>query len=126
MSLQLTGTLHQVGQVEQITDKFQKRSFVLKLQDGQFEEHPQLELVQDKCSLIDNFKLGDSLTVSFNVRGREYTSKKDGSIGYFTSLQAWRIERAEGRGESGYSSPAAASSDTPNFYQSDADNDLPF
>jgi len=33
------------------------------------------------------------LQVSFDLRGREYTSPK-GEVSYFTNLNAWRIQKA--------------------------------
>ena len=40
------------------------------------------------------FQEGQSVEVSFNVEGREYTDKNTGEIKHFNSLTAWRIEAA--------------------------------
>jgi len=42
-------------------------------------------LTQDKCDLINNYKEGDKIKVSFDLRGREWNEK------FFTNLNAWKI-----------------------------------
>ena len=49
------------------------------------------QATQDKCSLLDSIKVQDQIEVSFNLRGREWTSPT-GEVKYFNSLEAWRIE----------------------------------
>jgi hypothetical protein len=44
------------------------------------------EVVKDKCATLDKYAVGQSVAVSFNVRGNEYQGK------YYVSLQAWKIE----------------------------------
>jgi hypothetical protein len=48
---------------------------------------------------LDAFKVGNQLEVSFNLRGREWTSPA-GEVKYFNTLEAWRLERLDGSGES--------------------------
>jgi hypothetical protein len=52
------------------------------------------QVVQDKCDDLNNFKEGMSVEVSFNLRGREWTSPT-GDVKYFNTLEAWRIETAQ-------------------------------
>ena len=55
--------------------------------------YPQMVLFQltgDRCQNIDPYKLGDNVTVEFNVRGREWQSPS-GEIKYFNSLDAWTV-----------------------------------
>jgi len=66
------------------------------------DQYPQLvmfQATQDKCSLLDSFKVGNKIDVSFNLRGREWTSPA-GEVKYFNTLEAWRLERLDGSGES--------------------------
>ncbi len=84
-NLSLTGKLHKVFDKQQVTDSFSKREFVIETA----ESYPQLvkfELTQDKCDLLNKFKVGETIKVLFNVRGREWNEK------FFTNLNAWRIE----------------------------------
>lgn len=90
MSNQLTGKLIVKNETQQISDKFSKREFVIETQDT----YPQsilFQLTQDKCALLDNAKVGDTLTVSFNLRGRGWTNPQ-GETKYFNTIEAWRIE----------------------------------
>jgi hypothetical protein len=94
----LTGTLKVANQTQVISEKFSKREFVIETTD----QYPQLvmfQLTQDKCNLLDAFKVGNQLEVSFNLRGREWTSPA-GEVKYFNTLEAWRLERLDGNGES--------------------------
>ena len=68
---------------------------------------------------VDNFqkfnKEGDMVNVEFNVATREWQGK------YFTSLSAWRIDKAQGGG----AASTEAFPDADNFSQDSAD-ELPF
>jgi len=49
-----------------------------------------IEFVQDKCDLLNKFKEGEDVTVSINLRGREWVNPQ-GETKYFNSIQGWRI-----------------------------------
>ncbi|KUG08782.1 DUF3127 domain-containing protein [Solirubrum puertoriconensis] len=138
MAYEATGRLHDIMDEQQVSEKFRKREFVLEVVDGQYPEHIKFQLVQDKTSLIDQYKIGDEVRVQFNLRGRGFN--KNGQMLYFTNLEAWRIEAASGASAGGqqgggYSAPAAnnnpglrrdAQPQRPAPIASDDDNDLPF
>jgi hypothetical protein len=87
----LTGTVKVINPTQVISEKFSKREFVIETQD----QYPQLvmfQATQDKCSLLDNVQLSSQVEVSFNLRGREWTSPA-GEVKYFNTLEAWRIEK---------------------------------
>ncbi|TXK45800.1 DUF3127 domain-containing protein [Pontibacter qinzhouensis] len=125
MSFEIQGKLYEVFDEQQVSDKFKKREFVLEIPDGQYTQYPKFQLTQDKCSLLNQFKAGDELKVTFNLTGKPFV--KNGTTMYFTNLQAWRIE-AGGAGSFGApaGSQQAPADAAPSFYSSDADNDLPF
>jgi single-strand DNA-binding protein len=86
-----------------ISDKFRKREFALEVNDGgQYPQYPKFQLTQAKCELLDGYNVGDDITISFNLRGSRY--EKNGTVGYITNLDCWRIER--GAGTAGNSVPA--------------------
>ena len=140
MAYDVTGQLHEIFDEQQVSEEFRKREFVLEVQDGQYPEHIKFQMVQDKTSLIDPFKMGDEVKVTFNLRGRGFN--KNGQMLYFTNLEAWRIEPATGggaapQGGGGYQqaaprAAAPAANQNPNLrasaapIASDDDNDLPF
>lgn len=95
--MDITGKLHKVFAAVQVSEKFTKREFVIELSDNsQYPQYISLQLTQDKVSLVDNFDEGAELTVSINLRGRAWTNPKDGETKYFNTLEAWRIQSANG------------------------------
>ena len=122
MSFDIQGKLYEAFEEQQISDKFKKREFVLEIPDGSYTQHVKFQLTQDKCSLLDQYKNGDEIKVTFNLTGKPFT--KNGQTMYFTNLQAWRIEAAGNN--AGMPAGAPPQQDAPSFYSSDADNDLPF
>ncbi|QMU28462.1 DUF3127 domain-containing protein [Adhaeribacter radiodurans] len=127
MSFDVQGRLHEIFDEIQVSDKFRKREFVLEIPDGSFTQHVKFQLTQDKCSVIDQFKIGDEVKVNFNLSGKPFT--KNGTTMYFTNLQAWRVESAgaapvnNGGNNSNRAQQPATSSP---FLNEEIDNDLPF
>lgn len=70
---------------------FTKREFVVTT-DEQYPQDIKFELIKEKTTAIDSFKDGDTLKVSFNMRGNEYNGK------YYVNLQAWRVEADQNAG----------------------------
>lgn len=117
--LKVTGKIYKVFETVQVSDSFKKREFVVETDDN----YPQLvkfELTQDNCSKADGLKEGQAVQVSFNIRGREWTSPKN-EVKYFNTLQAWRIETLQ-QGESAGAMPSAGQEPTTETFA----DDLPF
>ena len=87
----LTGTVKVINPTQVISEKFSKREFVIETQD-QYPQQVMFQATQDKCALLDNVQLHSQVEVSFNLRGREWTSPA-GEVKYFNTLEAWRIEK---------------------------------
>lgn len=96
MSLEVTGKLLVKYDTMQVSDKFKKREFVLELAEeingNVYTNYAKMQLVQNKCEIIDRFNTGDVVKVSFNIKGTRY--EKDGKVNYFSNLDAWRVESA--------------------------------
>ena len=75
----------------QVSDKFSKREFVLTDASTMYPQDISFQLTQDQCSMLDNFMEGQEAEVSFNLRGREWTSPQ-GEVKFFNSLEAFRVE----------------------------------
>lgn len=124
---QAQGVIHSIGDTTEYgKNGFTKREFVIKLtgegENGDYPNHIALELIKDKCGLIDGYKLGDEITVHFNLSGRLWSGNGRPEK-CFTSLQVWRLESL--------ASAPAASADAPPadaYDQSaaDFDEDIPF
>jgi len=89
--LKLTGKIIAIMDKQQVTDTFAKREFVIET-DEQYPQMVKFELTQAKCDDIDNHKIGEEITVHFNVRGRKWTNKENKDV-YFVSMNAWRLEK---------------------------------
>ena len=75
------------------TNGFRKRELVITTEE-QYPQHIMIEFVQDKTELLNNFKVGQNVKVSINLRGREWTNPQ-GEVKYFNSIQGWRVESVD-------------------------------
>lgn len=91
--MEFNGSIVRIGETEIVSDKFQKRQFVVTDNHDQYPQHILFELQQTKCDTIDSFKVGDAVRVSFNLRGRDWTDK-EGVVKTFNTLVAWAIVKA--------------------------------
>ena len=107
-SFELEGKLHEVFPIMQRTETFKTREFIVEELEGQYPQVISIQVTQDRCVLVDNYKVGDIIKVSFNIKGRAWS--KDGRNGYITTLEAWRIERVSGATQAAAppAAPAAA------------------
>ncbi|MFN8142950.1 MAG: DUF3127 domain-containing protein [Bacteroidia bacterium] len=120
--MQITGILKVKKSEQVVNDRFKKREFVLTDNSSQYPQHISFQLTQDRCGLLDAVQQGDNITVSFNLRGREWTSPQ-GEVKYFNTLEAWKIDRAgapTGGSDYNQSTPDYESMSAP------AKDDLPF
>ncbi|MET4081189.1 hypothetical protein ABIB40_001134 [Pedobacter sp. UYP30] len=122
--MEIKGKVHEVGEIQQISETFKKRDLVVEYAENpQYPEYLKFEALQDKTGLLDSFKVGDEVEVFFNLRGRPWTDKA-GKTAYFNSMVIWRVNAL---------STAAAAPNTPPMAQpvdvsttSREEDDLPF
>lgn len=89
--LTYTGTLKVKNAEVKVSDKFRKREFVLTDNAQSYPQTILFQLTQDRCSLIENVKVGDEVTVHFLLKGREWKNPQ-GEIKFFNSLDVFRVE----------------------------------
>ena len=121
-----TGEIRAIMDAQQVTDSFRKREFALEIDDGRYSQTVKFQLVQDKTELLDDFEVGQKVTVHFNLRGREYTRKSDGATDYWTNLECWRIEKADADDDADQAGPGQADSEAGFFGSSSDSDDIPF
>ena len=121
MAFELTGKVIDIQPIQQVSDKFRKREFVIEKQENSstaiFVDYVKFQLVQDKCDLINDSFMNTEVKVSFNIKGNKW--ERDGKVNYFTNLDAWRIEKVDQAAATPHSAPS-----TPNTISNDT-NDLP-
>jgi hypothetical protein len=96
----LSGIVKVVNPTVQVSEKFAKREFVVTDASSMYPQDIMFQSTQDKCSLLDNIQVNDQVEVSFNLRGREWTSPQ-GEVKYFNTLEAWRIDKVGANGNGG-------------------------
>jgi len=86
VAYELTGKIKLLQEPRTFDSGFTKREMVVIVEDGKYPQEINLEFVQDKVSLLDDLQPGQTVTVSFDIRGREYNGR------YYNNLQGWKIE----------------------------------
>lgn len=134
MSLEITGKLLVKNDTQQVSERFKKREFVLELSDevngNVYTNFAKMQLVQNKCEILDRFNEGDEVKVSFNIKGNKW--ERDGKVNYITNLDAWRVESvSQDMNQAPAPQPAGSfnsNNSTPDNYNPSPENvdDLPF
>lgn len=129
--MEVIGNLKAKFDTQRVSDRFQKRDFVLTTDaNTPYPQHVSFQVTQDKCNMLDQYAEGEELRVQFNLRGREWNGPQ--GIRYFNTLEAWRIEKTGGAASSpasnsGSQNSTSTSSSAPVFMNNGSDNDdLPF
>jgi single-stranded DNA-binding protein len=124
MSLEIKGRLHVKYETMNVSDKFKKREFVLELSEeingNTYTQFAKMQLVQNKCEILDKYNVGDMVKVSFNINGTKW--EKDGKVNYITNLSAWRIEMDNGAQSAPAQSSNTASAPSTPAYNNPANN----
>ena len=90
--VEVSGKIKVLGDVKTYGDNgFRKREVVITTEE-QYPQHLLIEFVQDRCELLDSFNVGEKVTISINLRGREWQNP-EGEVKYFNSIHGWRIEK---------------------------------
>lgn len=109
MAFQITGKIEVIGTTTPISTKsgsvIYRREFVLDAtrynpENGEpWENHPKFELGGNNVNIIDQFQVGQRVTVDFFLNGAKYPDQATGEIKYFTTIKAFRITAAEQQGQ---------------------------
>lgn len=98
--MEISGSIKIIGATQDVNPTFKKRDLVVTT-DEQYPQHILIEFHQDKCDLLNNLQIGSQITVSINLRGREWTNPQ-GETKYFNSIQGWRISTPQQQPQQGY------------------------
>lgn len=125
MSLELTGTIKVIGETQTFGNNgFRKRELVIETN----EQYPQpilIDFVQDKCDVLNSYKVGQVVKVGINLRGRSWQNPQ-GETKYFNSINGWRIA-IEGSAVDQYQKQADEFEPESDKFEPESDKDeLPF
>jgi len=108
------GVIKRIGEVKQFSEKFKALEFDITT-GGEYPQVIRFQVTQDKCDTFSQYnKVGDSVEVLFNLRGREWTDPKTNEVKVFNTLTSWRVNKLDS------SIPEAIQKDEP------VTDDLPF
>ncbi len=99
------GTIKLISDTQTFNSGFTKREFVITTTNSKYPQDIKFEVVKDKCSILDQFSVGQAVNVSFDIRGNEYNGK------YYVNLSCWRIQADSGAN----AQQAAPANDIPDF-----------
>ena len=84
--LTMKGAIKLINPIKVISDKFSVREFVITTPDAKYPQEVIFQTVNDKMDIIAPYGQGQEVTVSFNVRGREYNGR------YYNTLDAYKVQ----------------------------------
>ena len=124
MAYELTGKMLEIFPTQEVSASFKKREFVVEKSestgDRVFTDTIKFQLIQDRCSLLDAYQLGDEVKVTFNIKGSKW--EKEGRTSYFVNLDVWRMEKVSGT----TNQPVANNTYVEPAPLPEAEDDLPF
>lgn len=96
-NLKFTGRVTRIDEVEEGISKngnaWQKQTFKVSEEEGDYPADVYFTLFGKKVDDIDlDSVMGEMVEVSFNLKGREYTSK-DGRVFQNNEVTAWRVSK---------------------------------
>ena len=110
--IKISGTVHKVGDVQRITERFSKRQLVIDTGD-KFSPYLPIDFSGKVLDLPAKLSVGQEVTVHLNLGGRESKGK------FWPNISGWKIEVGEGG-----NSPEPDSWDQSN--NNEDDSDIPF
>ena len=104
MANAITGRIHRITPEQTITGKsgktFTKRTLILDAArydthtgEKKYDNYPSFEFSGDGMKILDAFKEGELVTVSFDLNGRELKDEQTGEVRYFNSIRGYKVER---------------------------------
>jgi len=122
--MEVIGKVKLIGDIQTFgSNGFQKREMVVTT-DDQYPQMINIEFHQDKCDLLNSYKVGQDVKVSINLRGREWINPQ-GEAKYFNSIVGWRIENLSQAAVSGAVPPVDQFQPASSVSDEEPD-DLPF
>lgn len=89
--MEVSGKIKVIDSTKEVgTSGFKKRDVVVTT-DEQYPQDIQVQFVQDKCDVLDGYKVGQDVTIGINLRGRMWTNPKGEEV-YFNTIQGWNIK----------------------------------
>ena len=75
--------------------QFPVRKFRMETDGGKYSQMLEFEVTSERCGELDGLRVGEPVSVRFNLRGREWSRNAADFPKVFLSLNAWKIESTE-------------------------------
>lgn len=103
MANTITGRIRKITPVQEITGKsgktFAKRTLVLDAArydqntgEKKYDNYPSFEFSGESMKILDNFREGDAVTVSYDINGREFEDPNTHEVKYFNTIRGYKVE----------------------------------
>ena len=90
--MEVVGKIKMIDTTKEVgTSGFKKRDVVVTT-DEKYPQDILIQFVQDGCDLLNGFKVGESVTIGINLKGREWMNPK-AELVYFNTIQGWNIKK---------------------------------
>lgn len=88
----VVGTILEIGENVQVTEKLVKRTFVLEIPNDNplYNQQVEFETVNKGTENLDRVRVGDTAEIEYDLRGRRVTLKS-GEERVFNTINAWKI-----------------------------------
>ena len=87
MNIEIQARIQEIGQIEQVSDKFSKLTVIVETSD-QYPQTFDIEIHKGKTEFLDKYKAGDEVIFDCDLRGRRwFNGTKDF---YFKTLVSWK------------------------------------
>lgn len=121
--MEAVGKLKLIKDIQKVSEKFQKREFIIETNET-YPQTIQLEFQGNNCDIIDAYKVGQEVSCSLNLRGREWTNPQ-GEVKYFNTIVCWKIQPSNAP-VGGTANAAKTKTNPKEVAGNDDDGDLPF
>lgn len=123
--MEITGKIKKIDETKTVgTSGFKIREMVVTT-DEQYPQMILIQFVQDKCDLLNSYKVGQDVKVAINLRGREWINPQGEAV-YFNTIQGWRVEMLEAAPTGGVPPMTADKFETTTNVDDSEPDDLPF
>lgn len=92
--MEVVGRIKVIDSTKEVGSAGFKKRDVVVTTDEQYPQDIQVQFVQDKCDVLDKYKVGQNVTIGINLRGREWTNPKGETV-YFNTIQGWNIKESD-------------------------------
>lgn len=90
--MEVVAKIVRIKDVQVVGEKQFKFRNVHVITEEQYSQTLEVQFTQDKTAELDNYKAGDKVRISVNLKGKEVT-KENGDIAVYNTIGGWKIEK---------------------------------